>query len=330
MDIAKPVLFCYFCGPNASNFMDLKYRWNIIGHEKKLRELERDLDQGNVSHAYLFAGPAQIGKFSIARIFAQILQCENNFCGNCQICKQIGKGYHLDTVEMADNGESIKIEEMRQKLGHLYLSTQSRHKILLIQNIERMTLETANAMLKTLEDPPAQVQFLLTTSNLRELPATILSRVRLIRFSAFSTQEFNAFLQHFSPQAGADDLQTVETLALGKPGKAVELLQNAELLGYYKNMYHQLRSFLEKKDLAAQFLYVAEIVKEEGMVKDFLEVFLAAVRYNVLQQRLDGSAGGGQQIALKIRLIKKIQETREMLKRNVNARLALENLMLAL
>jgi DNA polymerase III gamma/tau subunit len=306
----------------------LRYRWNVVGHEKQLIELEQDVAETNVSHAYLFAGAEKIGKFTIARKLAQILQCEKDFCGICSICQHILKGYHFDTIEIADNGESIKIDDVREALNKLYLSPQGKFRILLIKNIERMTIESANALLKTLEDPPERVKFLLTTSNIKELPATVLSRVRLYKLNSLAEDQLSVFLKNSFPQISESDLKTAMALAGGKPGKALFLLQDADLLNHYKNMYNQLSVFLKENDRTAQFAYVAEISKEDALVKDFLEVFLAVIRYHLLQDFTEGS--NFPEASRKIELIKCIQQTQEMMKRNVNTRLALENIMLAL
>ena len=151
----------------------MKFSSNIIGHRKQLFSLENDLSSGALDHAYLFSGPAHIGKMMVAREFAKILQCPNNACGVCPICIQIEKGYQPDTIEIADDGESLKVEFLRGILKRMNTTTVGKYKILIIQNIERMNAESANTMLKILEDPPQNVVFLLTTSRVEELLPTI-------------------------------------------------------------------------------------------------------------------------------------------------------------
>ena len=90
------------------------YKWDIVGHQSQISQLEKEIQDDNLSHAYLFSGPKQGGKFSIAKIFAMILQCPNDFCRICSDCQAIQAGRHPDTIIMEDNGESIKIDEVRE------------------------------------------------------------------------------------------------------------------------------------------------------------------------------------------------------------------------
>src|SRR3989338_8750934 len=122
----------------------MKYKWPVLLHEKPLLELEEDLSQDRLSHAYLFDGPTQIGKTLVARIFAQILQCEKDFCRTCTLCRQIEKGQHIDTLELLDDGESLKIEQIRALLGHLSTTHSGRYKIVFIQNLNRIVYKDAN------------------------------------------------------------------------------------------------------------------------------------------------------------------------------------------
>lgn len=116
----------------------------MIGHQKALAQLELDLVNDRLSHAYLFSGPEQTGKTEIARMLSQILHCPNELCRSCPTCTQIAKGQHLDTLEFLDDGESFKIETMRELLSHLSTTASDRYKIILIQNIERMKIGRAH------------------------------------------------------------------------------------------------------------------------------------------------------------------------------------------
>ena len=118
----------------------MKYNWSIIGHENSLKG-ENDISSGNLAHAYLLVGPNSIGKSTVARKMAGILQCKNDFCHSCKDCKQIEKGCHIDVLELNDDKESIKIATVRKVVEQLGMSRQSNYRILLIQKLERMTLE---------------------------------------------------------------------------------------------------------------------------------------------------------------------------------------------
>ena len=303
---------------------DFQYNWGITGHEKQLRELENDLLSGNIPHAYLFAGPSSIGKFSLARKLAQFLQCDRKDCNNCATCRQIAAGYHAETIVFPDDGKTISIESIRDVLRRLSTTTTATYKIFLAKNIERMTLEAANALLKTLEDPPPQVLFLLTTSHPNELLKTILSRVRIFMFSGLPEKKLLEFLEAALPEASDDDRRLAAELSLGRPGKALTLLRNDTLLGHYKEMYQRLCGLIDHHDMASRFEFVAEISKDDQFVEDFFDLFVLALRCKMLG---DSSCRTHKRADIALLLGKAIH-AKQLLKRNVNGRLLMENLML--
>ena len=306
----------------------LKYNWSIHGHNKQLFALEREIKEKSLVHAYLFVGPENIGKFTIAKKMAHILQCENDFCRNCHICREIEKGYHPDTIEIVDAQESIKIDEVRELLVKLQLTKQSAYKILLIQNIERMTPESANALLKTLEDPPPGVMFLFTAHRVQEILPTLISRLRVYHFDRLSDPELLSLLKELYPLAEVQELKDFVSFAFGQPGKAITFMENTDVYHSYKAMYDEICLFLEHKQLVRQFSYVGNLIKnaKDGknslLVKDFLELLLLALRKKLLD---------GQNNNTHIKLVELLEETlkaQEYLKKNVNMRLVLENLLL--
>jgi len=325
------------------------YNWNISGHDYVITALEKELaatakagsTTGVLTHAYLFAGPDNVGKYTVAKTLAHILQCEKGYrhdagLGACATCSEIEKGYHADTLELKDDGESIKIETVRDVLLKLHMRPVGvgkgpGHRILLIQNIERMTLESANAMLKMLEDPPEGVMFLLTTGRIKDVLPTILSRVRSYNFRSFSDQNIVQLLRADYPQAESGLITQVASFAAGKPGKAISLMQNPELLESARKMYDDIRIFVKKPDRANEFAYIAGIVKsakdneDSNGVRDFLDVFISVLRQEMLERVENGN--GVTEIAA---LITEAQKAQDLLKRNVNNRLLLENLVMHL
>lgn len=320
--------------------MSLTYNWNIKGHTTSLIRLEKDLVENKLVHAYLFAGPPNIGKFTIAKTMANILQCPNNYCRNCSICREIEKSYHSDTLELIDNGESIKIEMIRELNEKIAMSAQNRYKVVLIQNIERMTVESANAMLKSLEEPPEKVLFILTTSSLQKVLPTVLSRVRTIHFYRLEEQELKTLLKENYPLLDEEMINHVLAFSMGRPGKAFQMLQHPEIYESYRVMYSDIEIFLQKPDRIEQFLYIENLVKDDKSqtgaieitkkqrIKDFLDLFLIALR----QQLLQNVTGNATYVPLDkaCNLIEQVQKTQNLLQNNVNARLLLENIMLSL
>lgn len=303
------------------------YNWKIIGHKKQLQYIEHDISSGNLAHAYLLAGPSRIGKFSIAKMFVNILQCPNNLCHTCPACIQIQKGSHPDTVVLDDTDESIKIEQIREIISRLSMTKQGRYKVLLIKKAERLTPEAANCLLKTLEEPPPDTLIIMTTNNPRELLSTIISRVRLIKFSGYSQKYLEEKMKEEFPETDHETIKQVCSLSLGKSGRAIKLLQNTDLLVAHRKMYNVLCELIEDKPLHTKFAAVEDMLNSETDISEFLDIFMHLLRsrlYSLTEQEENREGLKKRYMAL----IDNIENTRQLLKRNVNARLALENLVL--
>jgi len=308
------------------------YNWNIIGHEKQLRMLEHDIESGNLAHAYLLYGPGHVGKYTVAKKLASILQCENNFCGKCSTCVQIRKGTHLDTMEYENNREAIKIDQIRDIISRCNMSSQSRYKIVILQSIGRMTPEAANAFLKTLEEPPEKTVFIMTTSHIREILPTIVSRTRLLKFHLFSTEFLAKKLKELYPETDDDTIQQVAKLSLGRTGRALDLISQPDMLAYFLKLYKDILYLLETDNVVERFAYVEELAQDEKLRRDFLGVMTHVLRSKLLE--LDFSerplACTNQHGSFRrlIDMISRVQEVSILLKKNVNTKLVLENLML--
>lgn len=299
----------------------MKYNWSIIGHDKQLKQIEADIASGNLAHSYLLAGPNSVGKFTVARKMAGILQCKSDFCHNCSTCLQISKGSHIDTLEMSGK-DSIKIADVRKLIERANMTRQSEYKVFLIQSIERMTIEAANSFLKILEEPPEKTIFILTTNNLRSLLPTIISRVRVIKFGSVSMRFLKEKLTALYPDREEADLHKACLFSLGKTGKAVELMENPESLAKYIEFYHHVQNFLDHKNIVDRFTYIEDLLAEEGDLEKFLNILTHVLRSKVLE--------GHNQSRKYIETISNIEESSILLKKNINSRLVLENLMLSL
>ena len=172
----------------------LKYRpksfYELIGQEAIKENLIHALDSGRLGHAYLFSGLRGSGKTSSARIFAKDLLCErgvgSHACESCASCNSANEGRHMDIIEM-DAASHRKIEDIRDLIEQTrYAPVSGRFKIFIIDEAHMLTKEASNAFLKTLEEPPAYIKFILATTDPLKLPATILSRTQHFRFKAIS------------------------------------------------------------------------------------------------------------------------------------------------
>ena len=298
------------------------YNWNIIGHDKQLKMLEADIESGNLAHSYLLYGAGHVGKYTVAKKLASILQCENNFCGVCPTCIQIRKGIHLDTMEYENNKEALKIDQIREIISRCNMSSQSRYKVVVLQSIGRMTVEASNALLKTLEEPPGRTLFIMTTSNVQEVLPTILSRSRLIKFHLFSTEFLANKLRELYPESTEETINQVAKLSLGRAGRALDLMNQPEMLAYFLKLYKDTLYLLDTDNIVEKFEYVENLVEDEKMKNDFLNVMTHVLRNKMLE------ANPGRERKGFIEMAAKVQEAFILLKKNVNARLVLENLML--
>ncbi|MEA3141458.1 MAG: polymerase subunit gamma/tau [Gammaproteobacteria bacterium] len=153
----------------------------MVGQEHVLRALSNALDSGKVHHAFLFTGTRGVGKTTVARILAKSLNCEtagvsSNPCGVCSACREIDEGRFVDLIEV-DAASNTKVDDTRELLDNVqYAPTRGRYKVYLIDEVHMLSNHSFNALLKTLEEPPPHVKFLLATTDPQKLPVTVLSR----------------------------------------------------------------------------------------------------------------------------------------------------------
>ncbi|MBN2096625.1 DNA polymerase III subunit delta' [Candidatus Peregrinibacteria bacterium] len=304
------------------------YQWNIVGHTQQLLSLEKEIKGRNFSHAYLFSGPHQGGKSSIAKTLASIIQCPNHYCKKCRDCQLIQTKAHPDTIFMEDNGESIKIDEVREIIRKTNLTSQSPYRVIVIENIERMPVEAQNSFLKTLEEPPGKTIFLLTTSHLDQVLLTIQSRVRHFHFSTVDDGILKAYLKEtFGSRPEMDE---IVNMAQGRPGLAISMIKDENAFAGQKKLYGQIEAFLKKNDLAQKFLFIEEIEKDKTQVDLFLDAFTRYVRKLLFEHMNSSSPLLGKRFTLRdiVNLFESLGKTRYFINRNVNKKLALENLMI--
>ncbi len=195
-----------------SEVLALKYRPSsfdkLIGQDSITQTLTHALDQDRLSHAYLFSGLRGSGKTSTARIFAKAMICKNaptsKPCQECENCRLANENRHIDIIEM-DAASSRKIDDIRSLIEQTkYKPNMARYKIFIIDEVHMLTKEAFNALLKTLEEPPEYVKFILATTDPMKLPATILSRTQHFRFKKIAQSEVVKHLSHILNKEGVE------------------------------------------------------------------------------------------------------------------------------
>ncbi|MGI2260024.1 DNA polymerase III subunit gamma/tau [Shewanella sp. GXUN23E] len=224
----------------------------VVGQSHVLHALTNALSQQRLHHAYLFTGTRGVGKTSLARLFAKGLNCETgvtaNPCGQCASCIEIAQGRFVDLIEV-DAASRTKVDDTRELLDNVqYRPTRGRYKVYLIDEVHMLSRSSFNALLKTLEEPPEHVKFLLATTDPQKLPVTVLSRCLQFNLKSLSQEDIAGQLHHvlteeqlpFEPQA----LTLLAKSANGSMRDALSLTDQAIAFGAGQVMLSQVQTML--------------------------------------------------------------------------------------
>ncbi len=278
----------------------------LIGHKKQFHNLMYDLSSGNLAHAYIICGASQIAKFTLAKEFSRKIQAMSED----QILES-----NVDISVFDDDGESLKIEEVRKICNKALLSSAGKYKIVLIKNIDRLTLDASNAFLKTLEEPNPKVIFIMTASDLSKVLETIKSRARIVYCNALSHLDMKEFAKKYDKTDQAL-LEKFIALASGRPGKLHKILNDEQYQALLVDIDNEIRFFIETKNIVRFWLYIEQIASEKQNCLEFLNI------WELITSKI---------IFEKIHLSKfpfLISEARDRIYGNCNQRLVLENLSL--
>jgi DNA polymerase-3 subunit delta' len=328
--------------------------WQVIGQERAVSLLQRGLDGGKLAHAYLFTGPAYVGKMALARNLAQALNCEapDRPCLRCPSCEKIGAGRHADVqvIGLMKNGDAaeaklIGIDQVKEMQHAASLPPfEGRHKVFIFENAELLSLDAANRLLKTLEEPVANVTFILLTVNDKLLPLTVISRCQRLELAPMSLAAETAALiekKGLEPRRA----RLLAGLSHGCPEWAIAAADDDSLVRQRDEELDRLLAAVGGDD-EERLAYAARLAvrfgQDRGAVYRVLDLWRDFWRDLMLQKlgRDDMIINIDRQAALaemapvasglaRIKsVIDSLQSAAEQLRQNANPRLALEVLML--
>jgi len=318
--------------------------WQVVGHEWTVKLLERSLANGRTAHAYLLLGLPQIGKTTLALNFAQALNCldEGKPCGQCRSCLKIAHGNHPDVrVVEALNG-TIKIDQIRAMQREVALSPhEGRWKVYIIRQMERATTEAANCLLKTLEEPPAQVILILTASDMDQLLPTIISRCQVLNLRPPSMLLVQKALEE-RWEIDSERARLLARLSGGRLGWAVRASQDRTILRKRERRLGEMIELMGQGRVE-RLRYAQHLSKSPDGLREVLDLWLSWWRdlllikgdssteiTNVDREATLRSQAGGYSLIQVWDFIEALRTAVWQLEHNANTRLTLEVLMLSL
>jgi DNA polymerase-3 subunit delta' len=318
--------------------------WQVVGHKQAVDLLKGALASERVAHAYLLTGPSQIGKRSLALDFAQALNCldEEKPCGQCLACSKIAHGSHPDVQVIEGEGGTIKIDQMRTlRRGAALFPLEGRWKVYIIRQMEQATIEAANCLLKTLEEPPPHVVLMLTASEAEALLPTIVSRCQVINLRPLTTETVQRSLQ----ERWGVDVERARLLARlsgGRLGWAVVASQNDAILSRREKYLDQMMKLIGQGRVE-RMEYVQQLSHDSEALRELLQLWLSWWRDLLLTasgssaeiiniDREDTLRAHAERYSLdQVRdFVEALRAAAWRLEHNANTRLTLEVLMLSL
>ncbi|MFA6524671.1 MAG: DNA polymerase III subunit delta' [Patescibacteria group bacterium] len=328
----------------------------FIGNEKIVEFLDHTISGQKFTHAYLFVGPGKIGKFKLANSFAKASLCQRGdtlknikACGKCDSCLQFDKNVHSDfhLLQKEADKKNISVGELRIFQNNFYKTTLlSKRKVGIINTADELNIEGANALLKTLEEPPGKSIIILIAENTESLPSTVVSRCQIIQFSLVAKSKIRDMLQN----SGCDILKadTIAALAMGKPGLAIEYYNDQEKYEKYLNdiqailsvynsgipekfaciqQYLGLKKYQERIDNASDLInYFSIIVHDCILIKNYLEKQIINTAELPVLRKLSAKYSFADLISQQ----KKLFSIKEKFTNSINPQLALENYFLTI
>lgn len=291
----------------------------ILGNNKIKQDLQEIIDNNTISHSYMFVGIDGIGKKLIAKEFARKILClnkQNQNCAKCDSCIKFNSGNNPDFLEIFPDGNSIKIAQMREMQEKVYQKPiVSDKKVFIIDQVEKMTEEAQNSLLKTLEEPPEYMVIILITSNENKLLNTVKSRCIRINFTGLSKQDITKYAGAHQINISSQNLLEMCGGSIGKLEKineniddynSLELATNKLIDGKLKNVVDEINCF--------NILY-----ESKEIIQDLLDYMTVLIYLHISKEK-----DYRQKF---LNTIKLIEETKQRLNSNTNYDMSIDNLL---
>lgn len=343
------------CYNNSMKFGEYNYYWPLVGNRHITNFLEKSLVNMQISGTYIFNGPDNLGKTTLALHFAKILKCDASGdllpCDNCYSClnfkksrEELGGDVHL--LKREKDKKNISIEQVRTFISSINMTSYSSgFKIGIIKHADKLSKEAANALLKTLEEPKKNVVIVLITSNLSFLPKTIISRSRMLNFRPVGSDLIYDYLLE-ECNSTRDQAKKFSRLSAGRPALAKKFLEDSEFLDKYSfraSVFFSLADnnigkriglvgdLFDVKDSNQESVKIAKRVLEiwQSIVRDL--IFIKVGKNNLIQHEqfiheFERMSDVYEKQGL-VEIFKKIKQGENYLEMNVNPRLVLEEIL---
>ncbi|MDD5701622.1 MAG: DNA polymerase III subunit [Dehalococcoidales bacterium] len=334
--------------------------WQTVGQSKIIELFQRALIQGRLAHAYLMVGPTQVGKMTLARELAMALNCrveiDRRPCGECVSCRKISAGKHADVMITGlnqapapdENKEKteIGIEQIKDMLRTASLPPfEGEYRVYIIDEAANLSMEAANRLLKTLEEPPEKVTFILLTANAGLIPATVISRCQRLNLSRLKTDDIESLLiSRYNTEP--EKARLLACLSRGSPGWAIEAAQKTSFLQERSEKMERVIAII-KSAYSERFAAAAQMAQQFGKkreaVYETLDAWTSWWRdlllvktgctgdiINIDYRAALAEMAGAFSLTQMKTAVRYILEAGEQLKLNANSRIVFENLMLSL